>query len=238
MQIADYLTHTRVHTLQYTGSSAERLADGFRRPGVSLEQMQFKCYLRHLIWDVFFLNIHNPWHLSANENQVGWGPTVWSLALRRWEWRHSPEWNPPFSLPAKSSQMLQSLANVRGEFKRLIAVRVVSGRNAENCFFSDHLAVCSGEAEGCRKGVKFAKRERCQELSVCIYEKTYRRIGILHKADRWGEALTACIGLVEAKWGDKMLCSPCPVNVDDWQKLNGEKLCSRKKQPIWIFFFI
>lgn len=92
-----------------------------------------------------------------------------------------------------------------------------------------------GRRRAAEKGVKFAKRDRCQELSVCIYEKTYRCIGILHKADRWGEALAACAGLMEAKWGDKMLCPRVLWMLPIGKNQMGKNFATEKSN--WLKFF-
>lgn len=97
-------THTHTHTLQYTESAAERLADGFRG---GLGRAESRCNL-NVIYDTwfriffFFFNKHNPWHLSANENQVGCGGGGVKFSMKAVEWRHSQnEILPSRSLPSR-----------------------------------------------------------------------------------------------------------------------------------------
>lgn len=78
-------------------------------------------------------------------------------------------------------------------------MRVMSGRNAENYFFSNHLPVCSGGGESGER-CSSAKQERCQELSVYVYEKTDLSIGILHILDGFWRSFHS---LCEAEWEDK-----------------------------------
>lgn len=73
-------------------------------------------------------------------------------------------------------------------------MRVMSGRNAGNYFFSNHPPVCSrAETERRRES---AKQERCQELSVCMYEKN--RSEVLHSThtvrDRLSKSFYGLVG--------------------------------------------
>ena len=89
----------------------------------------------------------------------------------------------PSPVPASPSQMLQSLANVRGEFKRLIGVHVMSGRNVGKLFlFKSPTSLF--KSPRLEKGVKVPSRRDAKSCQFVFMRKTDLSSGIPHILDR------------------------------------------------------